>query len=87
MKREERNTRLLGDVIIRRGGDARHEVAGDEGSDDDGAPAGRLLLQRVTVEMQRHEDDGHLTDLTRVACNIRHTPTLRSHAVNQDVIF
>lgn len=54
-------------MVIRRGSNARHEVAGDEGSDDDGAPAGRLLLQRVAVEMQRHEDDGHLTDLTRVA--------------------
>lgn len=54
-------------MVIRCGGDAGHEVAGDEGSDDDGAPAGRLLLQRVTVEMQRHQDNGHLTDLTRVA--------------------
>lgn len=54
-------------MVIRRGSDARHEVAGDEGPDDDGASAGRLLLQRVAVEMQRHEDDWHLTDLTRVA--------------------
>lgn len=60
------DTRLFWDVVIRRGSDAGHEVAGDEGSDDDGASAGRLLLQRVAVEMQWHQDDGHLTDLTRV---------------------
>lgn len=59
-------TYLLWDMAARRGGDARHEVAGDEGADDHRAAAGRLLLQRVTVKVQRGQDDGHLADLPRV---------------------
>lgn len=61
---------LLWDMVARRGGDARHEIAGDEGADDHGAAAGRLLLQRVTVKVQRGQDDGHLADLTRVTWKI-----------------
>ena len=58
---------LFGDLVSGRGGDPRHEVAGDEGADDHGALAGRLLLQGVAVKVQRCEDDGHLADLTGVA--------------------
>lgn len=54
-------------MVVGRGGDAGHEVAGDEGADDDGASARGLLLQRVAVEVQRRQDHGHLADLTRVA--------------------
>ena len=57
---------LLWDVVARRGGDTRHEVAGDEGADHHRAPAGRLLLQRVAVKVQGGQDDGHLADLTRI---------------------
>lgn len=58
---------LLWDMIARHGGDASHEVAGDKGADHHGAPAGRLLLQWVTVKVQRGQDDWHLADLTGVA--------------------
>lgn len=64
-------TNLLWDVVSRRGRDPRHEVAGDEGADDHGAPAGRLLLQRVPVKVQGGQDDGHLADLPGVAWNTR----------------
>lgn len=64
-------THLLRDVVSWRGGDPRHEVAGDEGADDYGAPAGRLLLQRVAVKVQGGQDDGHLADLAGVAWNTR----------------
>lgn len=61
------NTYLLWDVVARHCRDTGHEVAGDEGADHHGAPAGRLLLQGVTVKVQRGEDDWHLADLTGVA--------------------
>lgn len=54
-------------MVARHGRDARHEVAGDEGADDHRAPAGRLLLQWVTVKVQGGEDDRHLADLTGIA--------------------
>ena len=49
------------------GGDAGHEVAGDEGADHHRAPAGRLLLLCVTVKVQGGQNDRHLADLTGVA--------------------
>lgn len=60
-------TYLLWDVVAWHGGDASHEVAGDEGADHYRAPTGWLLLQWVTVKVQRGQDDRHLADLTRVA--------------------
>lgn len=78
-------THLLRDVVSRRGGDPRHEVAGDEGADDHGAPAGRLLLQRVPVKVQGGQDDGHLADLVAVAWNPRRSSqrgkTLQFHTL------
>lgn len=58
---------LLRDVVPWHGGDAGHEIAGDEGTNHHRAPAGRLLLQRVAVKVQGGQDDGHLADLTGVA--------------------
>lgn len=58
---------LLGDVVSWHGGDAGHEIAGDEGANHHRAPAGWLLLQRVAVKVQGGQDDGHLADLTGVA--------------------
>lgn len=55
---------LFRDLVVWSCGDAGHEVAGDEGSDDDGPSAGWLLLQRVAIKVQRGEDDWHLADLT-----------------------
>lgn len=57
---------LLWDMVARHGRDAGHEIVGDEGADHHRAPAGWLLLQRVTVKVQRGQDDWHLTDLARV---------------------
>lgn len=57
-------TNLFRDVVVRCGGDAGHEVAGDEGPDDHGAPARGLLLQGVAVKVQRRQDHRHLADLT-----------------------
>lgn len=54
---------LLWDVVARHGGDARHEVAGDEGADHHRAPAGGLLLQGVPVKVEGCEDHWHLADL------------------------
>lgn len=67
-------------MVSRRGGDPRHEVAGDEGADHHGAPAGRLLLQRVSVKVQGGQDDGHLADLTGVAWNARESGHFHSLA-------
>lgn len=54
-------------MVARHGGDASHEVAGNEGADNHRAPAGWLLLQWVTVKVQGGQDDWHLADLTGVA--------------------
>lgn len=59
-------THLLWEVVARHGWDARHEVAGDEGANDNRASARRLLLQRVPVKVQGGQNDRHLADLTRV---------------------
>lgn len=58
---------LLWDMVARHGGDAGHEIAGDEGADHHRAPAGGLLLQWVTVKVQGGQDDRHLADLTGIA--------------------
>lgn len=58
---------LLWDMVARRGRDASHKIAGDKGADHHRAPAGWLLLQRVTVKVQRRQDDWHLADLTGIA--------------------
>ncbi len=58
---------LLREVVAWHCGDASHEIAGDEGADHHGAPAGRLLLQWVTVKVQWRQDDRHLADFTGVA--------------------
>lgn len=57
---------LFWDMVARRSGDASHKIAGDEGANHHRAPAGRLLLQRVPVKVQRGQDDGHLADLPRI---------------------
>lgn len=61
---EDLISHLFRDLVVWSSGDAGHEVTGDEGSDDDGTSAGRLLLQRVTIKVQWGEDDWHLADLT-----------------------
>lgn len=58
---------LLRDLVAGLGRDAGHEIAGDEGADHHGAPAGWLFLERVAVKVQRGQDDRHLADLTGVA--------------------
>lgn len=55
---------LFRDLVVWSSGDAGHEVTGDEGSNDNGPSAGRLLLLRVTIKVQWGEDDWHLADLT-----------------------
>lgn len=57
---------LFWDMVAWCSGDASHEIAGDEGADHHRAPAGRLLLQRVPVKVQRGQDDGHLAYLPRI---------------------
>ncbi len=61
---EDLISHLFRDLVVWSSGDAGHEVAGDEGSDDDRPSAGRLLLERVTIKVQWGEDDWHLADLT-----------------------
>ena len=51
---------LCGDVFVRLGSDARHEVCGDECTDDDRVLAAGLVGHGVTVEVERHHDHRHL---------------------------
>ena len=59
-------TYLLGEMFSGYGGDARHEVLGEEGSDGDRVLAGRRVAHRVPVKVQRHQHHRHLTQLVHV---------------------
>ena len=48
--------------------DARHEVIGNERTDDDAALAGRLVFEGVAIKMKWHQYDRHLTDLVVITC-------------------
>lgn len=54
-------------MVARHGRDASHEITGDEGADHHRAPAGRLLLEWVTVKVQGGQYDWHLADLPGIA--------------------
>ena len=50
------------------GGDAGHEVLGEEGSDGHGVLAGRRVAHHVPIKVQRHQYHRHLTQFVHVTC-------------------